>query len=306
MIYRDRPYLDSRDIYDTGRLLRYAYSRSKFLNAWSVCRFDIWSHRRMNDVSEYGESNWSRHYHLWYDQSRQLAGCVFASQLHHSCNDPHPYAVILHPDHIDLAERMLDWAERQTTPEVEVIEGNSALRDLVQKRGYLRSNDFMSIREKLISGTPKDIVHLPDGFVFKILERPAWEAYFLAVQDVFGMLDTEQAFRAIQQAPSNLHDCHVNVIDKNGQIAAFCSAWLDRDNKVAEFEPVGTRSVFQKKGLASALLAHVSNRLRMMDCRMVKVEVWSESPGANNLYRAVGLIETDRSYSWKKIENPNG
>jgi ribosomal protein S18 acetylase RimI-like enzyme len=89
------------------------------------------------------------------------------------------------------------------------------------------------------------------------------------------------------------------ALDQN-QIAAFCSVWLDHENHIAEFEPVGTMPQFQKQGLGAALIAHACNRLRAMNCPKVKVESWSESVGANKLDSACGLMDKDRIYSWKK------
>jgi ribosomal protein S18 acetylase RimI-like enzyme len=76
------------------------------------------------------------------------------------------------------------------------------------------------------------------------------------------MMDTHEAFASIQKAPSNVHDLHLNVVDEQNQIAAFCSVWLDLENNVAEFEPVGTLPQFQEQGLAAALMTDACNRAR--------------------------------------------
>ncbi len=299
MKYIEGSYSSREDLRNIGRLLRLAYARAKNLNAWSVCRFEIWAQRRINDVSEYGETGWCDHFHFWFEESGELSGAIFAYDLHHTRNNPHPYAIILHPDHTILAESMLDWAESQTTPEIEILESNPHLIKLAQKRGYVRSKDSMAVLEKQLSETIPEAVRLPDGFHFKVLEYSDWRAYFQAVYEVFNMMDTESAFRSIQRASSNIPETHLNVLSEEGVIAAFCSTWMDRENNVAEFEPVGTVTRFQKKGLAAALLAQTCNQLREMGCRMVKVEAWSESIGANKLYTASGMVEVDRFYSWK-------
>jgi ribosomal protein S18 acetylase RimI-like enzyme len=84
------------------------------------------------------------------------------------------------------------------------------------------------------------------------------------------------------------------------EIAAFCSVWIDRENDLAEFEPVGTVPAFQKRGLASALMADASNRLRAMRCPKVTVFSWSESAGANKLYEGVGLKVKDSVRNWQR------
>jgi ribosomal protein S18 acetylase RimI-like enzyme len=158
----------------------------------------------------------------------------------------------------------------------------------------------MSIREKPLAGSPHEPVNLPEGYSIHILSQSEWTNYFEAVHSVFKRMDTREAFASIQRAPSNVHELHLNVVNNRDEIAAFCSVWLDRENNLAEFEPVGTVPQFQKQGLGAALIAHACNQLREMNCSQVQVESWSESLGANKLYSACGLIEQDRLYSWKK------
>ena len=160
----------------------------------------------------------------------------------------------------------------------------------------------MVMREKPLANTPHETVSLPWGYSIRVLDESEWQHYFEAVHVVFNMLDTHEAFASIQRAPSNVHTLHLNVVNEQNQIAAFCSVWLDRENNVAEFEPVGTVPQFQKQGLAGALMAHACNRLRDMNCPQVNVESWSESVGANKLYSAGGFMEQDRLYSWRKSD----
>ncbi len=200
-----------------------------------------------------------------------------------------------------MAEELLDWAESIIAPEIEILQSNQTLLSLVQPRGYTCSNDFMVIREKELIDTPVELVGLAHGYSITVLDESEWQDYFCAVHEVFNMMDTVEAFSSIRRAPSNVDELHLDVINEKNEIAAFCSVWLDRENNVAEFEPVGTIPQFQKKGLGAALLADACNRLREMGCPRVKVESWSESLGANKLYNACGLIEKDRLYSWKKI-----
>ena len=98
------------------------------------------------------------------------------------------------------------------------------------------------------------------------------DCYFQTVHAVFNMMDTHAAFASIQCAPSNVDELHLNVANNQNQIAVFCSVWLDHENNVAQFEPVGTVPQFQKQGLAAALLAYACNRLREMNCPPAGVE----------------------------------
>lgn len=300
MKYTARPYQSQNDLYQIGKLIRRAYTVQKNFNAWSFCRYDIWALRRIADAVSFNECSWQEYFQLLYDENDILVGAAFAFDNHHWRKNPEPYALILDPDHRHLAKILLDWAESSGMYEVEILQGNTFLTDLIQSRGYIPSKDFMIMREKPLVDTSHEEVSLPDGYLIRALDRSEWKEYFEAVHAVFHMMDTPEAFSSIQSAPSNVHELHLNVVNQQNQIAAFCSVWLDRENNIAEFEPVGTVPQFQKQGLAAALLAHACNRLREMDCAQVNVESWSESVGANKLYSACGLAEHDRLYSWKK------
>jgi len=299
MKYTSRPYQSENDLYEIGRLLRRAYARRKYSNAWSFCRYDIWSQRRMADAVSFHDDLWQKNFELVHDEAGTLLGAAFAFNNHHWRNDPEPYSLILDPDHPQLAEILLDWAESSGMLEIEVIQGNTFLTDLIQSRGYTRSSDSMILRERVLANTSLEPVRLASGYSLRVLTPSEWDCYFEAVHAVFKMMDTHEAFASIRRAPSNIEELHLNVVDDQNQIAAFCSVWLDRENNVAEFEPVGTVPQFQKQGLAAALMAYACNRLREMNCPQADVASWSESVGANKLYSSAGFIEQDRLYSWR-------
>ena len=303
MNYTARPYQSKDNLYQIGKLIRRAYAKHKHFNAWSFCRFDIWSQRRIADTESFDDPSWQEYFQLLYDKNGTLVGAAFASDNHHWRKNPEPYTLLLDPDHPSLATTLLDWAEANGMCEVEILQGNPFLKDLVESRGYTRSNDSMIMREKPLASTLCETVKLPPGYSISILHESEWLSYFKAVHSVFNMMDTPEAFASIKRAPSNIDELHLNIVNDQNQIAAFCSVWLDRQNNVAEFEPVGTVSQFQKQGLAAALLAYACNRLREMKCSQVNVESWSESVGANKLYSACGLMEQDRLYGWNKSNN---
>jgi mycothiol synthase len=301
MKYISRPYQSANDLSATGELLRQAYGVCKSLNAWSFAQFDIWSQRRIADSEAFCENAWKQYFRIWQDEHGKLIGAAFAHDRHHWRRNPDPHTLILDFDHPHLMDEMLDWAESCAKPEISVKDGHLVLNNILKSRGYARLDDCMICREKPLAGTPLELVNLPDGYHIEVLKHGAWPAYFVAVNAVFNMMDNVDSFRSIQQARSNAPELHLNVVSERGEIAAFCSVWWDRQNNVAEFEPVGTVPRFQKKGLGAALLAHVCNRLRVMGCPLVTVESWSESVGANKLYEACGLQEVDRVYHWKKM-----
>ena len=295
-----RGYHSVDDLYAIGKLVRRAWAQQPGLNAWSFCRFDIWAQRRISDADALGETRWQKELRLWLDESGEAVGASFAPEPAGPRGQPGRRVLVLHPAHTCLAEAMLDELETGGEVEVEVFQSNHWLGDLLQSRGYRPATDCMIARQKTLGDSLAEAVELPPGYRIGVLRPAEVPRYFVAVNAVFNRMDTAAAFRSILRAPSSVPELHLNVLSPDDDIAAFCSVWLDRENNVAEFEPVGTTPRFQRKGLAQALLAHACNRLREMGCPLVRVEAWSKSEAANRLYALSGLEEVDRMFVWKR------
>jgi ribosomal protein S18 acetylase RimI-like enzyme len=62
-------------------------------------------------------------------------------------------------------------------------------------------------------------------------------------------------------APSYSLDWDLSVISPEGQHVAFALAWIDRQNKAAQIDPVGTHPDYRRRGFAKALLSECFRRL---------------------------------------------
>jgi ribosomal protein S18 acetylase RimI-like enzyme len=192
---------------------------------------------------------------------------------------------------------MLAWAEARydekdiaTRPlGIEVMDGNAPQAGLLTSRRYGKQAGHYIHRHKPLSG-PHEPVPLPEGHAVKAIETQAeMEAFHRAVKAVFGFEDSIDVYKIVQRAPSYVPELDLIVIPAGGEVAAFCTAWLDGASGVAELEPVGTAPHHRQRGLAAALLAEASNRLRALDCQAATVNAWSESTAANSLYQAAGF-----------------
>jgi GNAT superfamily N-acetyltransferase len=121
-----------------------------------------------------------------------------------------------------------------------------------------------------------------------------------AVKAVFNFDDSMEVYRIVQRAPSYIPELDLILLSDGGEVAAFCTAWLDNDSGVAELEPVGAVPDYRRKGLASALIAETSNRLRGLGCKKVTVNSWSESLAANRLYQVAGLQAKAKITAWER------
>ena len=296
-----RPYRDKEDLLQIGGLIRRAHAQAPHCNAWSFARFDIWAHRKIGDEQVHAKRDWQQGLRLWEVEGGELAGAILFA------ND-HSAALIYDPDLRENVEPMLAWAEARYTENgdpgkpltIEALASNAFLEQSLRSRNYTRPEEHYIYRQKLLESERGEPVMLPDGFYVKSTETVAeLRAFHRAVQAVFNFEDSVDVYRILQQAPSYVPELDLTLLSAEGEVAAFCTVWLDRESGVAEFEPVGTVPQYRKRGLGAALLADASNRLRSVGCRMATVFSWSESVGANKLYAGAGLEEKDRLYGWR-------
>ena len=73
----------------------------------------------------------------------------------------------------------------------------------------------------------------------------------------------------------------------DGRFAAYCLCWPDDLNSVAEFEPVGTREEFRRRGLGAAVCTFALRRLHDEGIR--QAIVYCSSPPACALYESLGF-----------------
>lgn len=76
----------------------------------------------------------------------------------------------------------------------------------------------------------------------------------------------------------------------DGTVAGYALFWLDRATGVGMLEPMRVEDVFQRRGLARALLTAGLDRLATKGAQRLKVGFASEA--GRNLYLGAGFVET--------------
>lgn len=100
---------------------------------------------------------------------------------------------------------------------------------------------------------------------------------------------TADAYRALMAAPGYMADLDSVVVAPDGSLAAFALAWLDPRNRIGEFEPVGTRSVFRRQGLGKAVVLRGLERMRVHGMEQAIVYADVDNEAAIRLYESVGF-----------------
>jgi mycothiol synthase len=133
---------------------------------------------------------------------------------------------------------------------------------------------------------------LPDGFVLRPLDGAAEvPAYVDAHRAAFGSTYMTAAWRGqILRVPGYVPDLDLVAAAPDGRVAAFAILWLGpavAGRREGQFEPVGTRPEFRRRGLARALLLEGMRRLRAAGATHALVETEDVREAANGLYRSV-------------------
>ncbi|HEX2910649.1 MAG TPA: GNAT family N-acetyltransferase [Chloroflexia bacterium] len=294
-----RPYYQQQDLSVVGGLMRRTYDQAPFYNAWSIFRYDSWAQRRLCDERIFGQTGWQNDIFLWADAQENPCGALFYENEN--------AVVVAGPGDLPLFEQIIAQAERHSTQKglnrmsVEILGSNHPVQTLLELRGYSRPDDHMIYRERRLETSSFEPVRLPPGFHLKTLETDEELAQFQeAVKAVFNYEDCPQAYRLVQEAPTYVPELDLIILTEQGEVASFCTAWFDKERGLAEFEPVGTKPAFRRRGLSRELLAEAHNRLRQLGCRISTVCSYSGALPANNLYCVAGLEPRDRIYTWHK------
>ena len=190
----------------------------------------------------------------------------------------------VHPDYLRLLDEIL------AEPAAEIafaFEDDADRRAALARHGFTEPGDAMNFLVRELAEPPEEPL-LPDGFRCRtvtdgdVLERVSIHREVWAPSRV-----TESSYaqvRAEWPYRESL-DCVVEAPD--GRFAAYCLCWPDDLNGVAEFEPVGTREEFRRRGLGAAVCTFALRRLHEEGIR--QAIVYCASPPACALYESLGF-----------------
>lgn len=211
--------------------------------------------------------------------------------------------------HQELYPQILKWADEQARKIVDTPSGHSAwfvkvLASKTNRIQYLEEAGFASqanVGENSWSQVSMehsmqipDDVHLPDGFQIRPLNGMSEvEAYVNLHQAVFESKNMTIAWRErTLQRPEYIPDLDLVCVAPNGQLAAFCICWLDKDpngNVSGQIEPLGVHADFRKLGLARSILATGLKRLTAKGATKIYVQTDNFRNAAFELYESVGF-----------------
>jgi ribosomal protein S18 acetylase RimI-like enzyme len=190
----------------------------------------------------------------------------------------------VHPDHLDLLDEIL------AEPAARVafaFEDDAERRAALARHGFAQPGEPMHFLVRDLEEAP-ELPPLPEGFRYRTvgardvpervsIHREVW-APSRVTESSYAQVRAEWPYRETL-------DCVVEAPD--GRFAAYCLCWPDDENRVGEFEPVGVREEFRRRGLGAAVCAFALQRLHEEGGR--QAIVYCVTPPACALYESLGF-----------------
>ncbi|MGW0593857.1 GNAT family N-acetyltransferase [Streptosporangium sp. NPDC002607] len=209
------------------------------------------------------------------------------------------------PDHPELADEVLAWAERTARGplSVEVAETEPHLVMALERRRYppVVGGPFMVCLDRQLIGR-QDTPRLPDGYTIRAQRDHADVAgRASAHRAAFGStrITTERHARMRETWPYR-PELDLVAVSPGGDVVAYCQGWYDEVNGVGAFEPVGTHPGHRRLGLARAVCTAVMHAFS--DAGGHRAIVYSRGdagyPVPKRLYESMGFTAYTRTHTY--------
>ncbi len=238
---------------------------------------------------------------LWLSEGRAIAVAWFEA--------PNELQFMLHPqEHCGgaLTDEILSWGEQRCAEHSESelflnsMDDNADRIAFLERHGFVRTERYNQRFRRELNDLEEPA--LPDGFTIRsVRDERDFEERVDIHRDVWQPSKvTLEAYRRLRAAPGYEPGLDLVVESADGRFASYCICWLDTANGVGEFEPVGTRPAFKRRGLGRALLLEAFKRLRDHGMRAAIVQTPSFNESATRLYQSAGFEIVNREYVYAK------
>ena len=190
----------------------------------------------------------------------------------------------VHPNHLHLLDEILaNPAARTAFAFVDDGERRAALA----RHGFTQPGEPMHYLVRDVPERPEP-PPLPTGFRYRTVGPDDVRERVSVHRDVWApsrLTESSYARVRAQWPYRESLDCVIEAPD--GRFAAYCLCWLDDAHGVGEFEPVGVRAEFRRRGLGAAVCIFALERLHEEQGRQAIVYCATEPACA--LYRSLGF-----------------
>ena len=235
---------------------------------------------------------------LWEDDARQLVGWTYLRHFggFNICVAPHHADPALLGEMLDAVDATARASIAAGDPPVSLYtygldlsrsDEDRALASALERHGFRAMPSTSGVMTRSLDQIP--VPDLPPGYQLGWVQTR---------EQTIGRVEAQRA----AFAPSTLvleHYVRVRrtwpyradldrvVLDGDGIVVAFCTAWLDEENAAGLLEPVGTHPAHQRRGLARAVCTDALRALREAGAKTAQVGY--ESAAGRATYESVGF-----------------
>lgn len=216
-----------------------------------------------------------------------------------------------------LLDAMYGWATHralQTTGEgapvlhTQALDSDTALVDYLTGRGFTQNGrTYVHLRRELDGELSEPV--LPEGWTVRhVGGEEEWQRRVDTHREVYHPSRvTLEAYRRLRRAELYRPELDLVAVSPSGELAAYCICWYDPATRIGEFEPVGARAEYRRRGLGKALMFEGQRRLRELGAGTAIVLTNGDNEPAIALYQSAGFRIVDREHVYDRpIVIPRG
>ncbi len=280
-----------KEYFEMRDLLVESYRISKKPLNWWIGRLDNWRFASFINKLEENPKYFQENAHLWRNEKGELIG-FFISEDGKSY-----FEIQVHPEYRFIEKEMLEWIlENWAQTKEKIVTCIYSLNEdrikLLTELGF-ENNGLEAIDFRYDTSIYATNEVIDSDFHFETFsEKYNYENHIETQRIAFGrtkdQLDREW-FETKCLAPGYSSDWDFIVVDSKGEHLAFCVAWLDEANKIAEIDPVGTHPDFRKRGLAKAVITNCFIELQRNGIK--KAQILGFTDVTKKLYKSLKPAE---------------
>jgi predicted N-acetyltransferase YhbS len=205
------------------------------------------------------------------------------------------------PVHREVLDEILAWAG---PAELMVQAHDADAIERIEARGlvHMPSAPWMRLNARSLDDLPEP--ELPGGYSLRTVRPEDHASRAAAHRSAFRPSRfRDDVYEFVRATPPYRPDLDCVAVAPDGSVAAYTLAWLDEENKVGQFEPVGTHAEHQRRGLGRAVNLFALHRLRDEGATLGLVECRGDAayPVPAKLYESVGFREISRQRAFRRL-----
>jgi len=115
---------------------------------------------------------------------------------------------------------------------------------------------------------------------------------------------TDDDYAYFMQLPGYHPDLDVVALAPDGKIAAYVVGWVDSQNRIGDFGPVGARQEYRRQGFARLALVESLHRMLAYGMERICISTGISNTPAFNLYSSLGFTAVNRYLDYVRAADP--